>query len=187
MSQRISTLPGVAQVQINGPQKYAVRIQLDPSALAARKIGIDEVAEACRPPTSICRPARSTAPNARSTSKRRPTVQRAGYRTLTIAYRNGAPVHLDDVGVVIDCVETDKAAAWIGESISRGIVLAVQRQPGANTIGVVDSVQDTAAGAARQMPAGLSLDVVYDRSQTVRASVHDVKFTLGCRWCSSCS
>ena len=105
-------------------------------------------------------------------------VNAQAYRTLTIAYRNGAPVHLQDVGAVIDSVETDKAGAWIGKSATRGIVLAVQRQPGANTVQVVDSVRELLPGLRSQLPAGLSLDIVYDRSQTVRASVHDVKFTL---------
>jgi HAE1 family hydrophobic/amphiphilic exporter-1 len=180
LSQRISTLPGVAQVRIYGPQKFAVRIQLDPNQLAARGIGVDEVMQAVQD-ANVNLPTGTL-----NGSQQSITVEASGqlhsaegYRRLVIAYRNGAPVHLDDVGRVLDGVENDKAAAWVGGDLTRAIILAIQRQPGTNTIGVVDSVKDVLPTLRSQMPAGMSVDVVYDRSQTVRSSVHDVKIALG--------
>ena len=179
LSQRISTLPGVAQVQIFGPQRYAVRVQLDPNALAARGLGVDEVAAAVEagnvnlPTGTLNGPQRAYMVEASGQLQ-----DAAAYRPLTVAYRNGAPVHLQELGRVIDSVENDKTAAWIGKDLTRGVVLAVQRQPGANTVMVVDSIKALLPTLRTQLPAGLSLDVVYDRSQTVRSSVGDVKFTL---------
>ena len=181
LSQRISTLPGVAQVQINGPQKFAVRIQLDPNQLAARNIGVDEVMQAVQDanvnlPTGTLNGAQQAI-----TVEASGQLHNAdGYRRLIVAYRNGAPVHLDDVGSVFNGVENDKAAAWVGGGeLTRAIMLQVQRQPGTNTIEVVDSVKGILPALREQMPVGMSVDVVYDRSQTVRSSVHDVKVTLG--------
>ena len=179
LSQRISTLPGVAQVQINGPQKFAVRIQLDPNQLAARNIGVDEVMQAVQDanvnlPTGTL----NGAQQAITVEASGQLHNAEGYRRLVVAYRSGAPVHLDDVGRVFDGVENDKAAAWVGGDLTRAIILAVQRPPGTHTIGVVDSVKAILPALRAQMPAGMSIDVVYDRSQTVRASVHDVKVTL---------
>src|SRR5262249_15975960 len=102
----------------------------------------------------------------------------AAFGELPVAYRQGAPVHLAELGRVIDDVENNKAAAWVGKGVKRGVVLAVQRQPGANTVKVVDSVKDVLPLLRSQLPGGVSLDVIYDRSQTVRSSVHDVKVTL---------
>ena len=141
MAQRISMVDGVAQVQVFGSQKYAVRVQLDPKALASRGLGIDEVAERqSRTPTSTCPRERSTAPNRPLRSRppvSSPTPRPTG--PLIVAYRNGAPVRLDELGQVIDSVENDKIAALVSTN-SRAIVLAIQRQPGTNTIEVVDSI-----------------------------------------------
>ena len=105
---------GVAQVQVYGAQKYAVRIQVDPQALASRSIGIDEVAQAShRTATSTCRPARSTGTHQPFTVQANgQLVNAAAYRPLIVAYRNGSPVRLADVGHVIDSVENDKIAGW---------------------------------------------------------------------------
>ncbi len=180
LSQRISTLPGVAQVQINGPQKFAVRIQLDPNQLAARNIGVDEVMQAVQDanvnlPTGTL----NGAQQAIAVEASGQLHNADGYRRLIVTYRNGAPVHLDDVGSVFDGVENDKTAAWVGGELTRAIMLQIQRQPGTNTIEVVDSVKGILPALRAQMPTGMSVDVVYDRSQTVRSSVHDVKVTLG--------
>jgi len=177
--QRISTLPGVAQVQIFGPQKYAVRVQLDPNQLAARNLGVDEVMNAVQN-ANVNLPTGTLygAQQAVTVEASGQLHDAAGYRGLVVAYRNGSPVHLSDLGRVIDSVETDKSAAWVGGDLTRTVVLGIQRQPGTNTIAVVDSVKRLLPALRAQMPAGMSLDVVYDRSQTVRASVHDVKLTL---------
>ena len=179
LSQRISTLPGVAQVQIFGPQKFAVRIQLDPNQLAGRGLGIDEVADAVAGgnvnlPTGTL----NGVERAYLVEASGQLTNAAAYRPLTVAYRNGAPVHLGELGQVIDSVENNKTAAYIGKDLTRGVILAVQRQPGANTIEVVDSIKALIPALRAQLPGGLALDVVYDRSVTIRASVGDVKVTL---------
>ena len=179
LAERISTLPGVAQVQIFGPQKYAVRIQLDPNQLASRQLGIDEVAAAVQSgnvnlPTGTLNGSQHAYLVEASGQLR----NAAAYRPLTVAWRNGAPVHLADLGQVLDSVENDKTAAFIGKDVTRGVILGVQRQPGANTVRVVDSIRALLPALQAQMPGGLALDVVYDRSATVRSSVNDVKFTL---------
>ncbi len=179
LSRRLSTLPGIAQVQILGPQKYAVRIRLNPNQLVARGIGVDEVVEAVRagnvnlPSGTLNGTQRSYMVEANGQLE-----NATAFRPLVIAYRNGAPVHLGELGEVIDSVENDKTAAWFGSGLTRGIVLTVKRQPGANTVKVVRSIMDVLPNLRSQLPPGLSLDVVYDRSQTVRSSVNDVKVTL---------
>ncbi len=177
MAQRISTISGVAQVTVFGSQKYAVRVQVDPRALAARGIGIDEVASAVaranvNKPTGTLYGAHQ-AVNVMATGQ---LMDASGYRPIIVAYRNGAPVRLDEVGRVIDGVQTDKVASWFNDD--RAVVLAVQRQPGTNTIEVVDGIRALLPVFRQQMPASVSLAVLYDRSQAIRESVHDVQFTL---------
>ncbi len=179
LSQRIATLPGVAQVQIFGPQKYAVRVQLNPDQLVARGLGVDEVTQAIQSgnvnlPTGTLN-GQQRAYMVEATGQ---LQNAAGYRKLTVAYRNGAPVHLGELGNVIDSVENNKTAAWVGKALTRGIVLSIQRQPGANTVKVVDSIKSMLPTLRSQLPTGVALDVAYDRSQTIRSSVSDVKFTL---------
>jgi HAE1 family hydrophobic/amphiphilic exporter-1 len=179
LAERISTLPGVAQVQVWGPQKYAVRVQLDPRRLAARSLGVDEVVSAIQagnvnlPSGTLNGTQRTFVVEANGQLE-----DAAAYRPLVVAYRNGAPVHLAELGNVIDSTENDKAGAWIGKDLTRGIVLGVQRQPGANTLEVVDSIKALLPTLREQMPPGLELTPAYDRSQTIRGSVNDVKFTL---------
>ncbi|HEY4368530.1 MAG TPA: efflux RND transporter permease subunit [Steroidobacteraceae bacterium] len=179
LSQRIATLPGVAQVNIFGPQKFAVRIQLNPDALAARGLGVDEVSAAVQA-SNVNLPTGTLNGDQRAymVEASGQLQNAAAYRKLTVAYRNGAPVHLSELGTVLDSVENNKTAAWVGKDLTRGIVLAIQRQPGANTVQVVDSIKAMLPTLRTQLPAGLALDVVYDRSQTIRSSVSDVKFTL---------
>ena len=178
IGQRISTINGVAQVSVYGAQTYAVRVQLDPSKLAARGIGIDEVAEAIGQ-HNVNIPTGTLYGRQRAV-----TVQASGqlddaaaYRPLIVAYRNGAPVRLRELGRVVDGVENDKAAAWFDGK--RGIVLAVQRQPGTNTIEVVDAIKKLLPKFRAQMPAGVNMDVLYDRSESIRESVDEVQLTLG--------
>ena len=177
LAQRISTIPGVAQVQVNGSQKYAVRIQLDPNALAARSIGIDEVQQAIGqhnvnlPTGTLNGLHRAYAVEASGQIN-----NAAGFRPLIVAYRNGAPVRLGDLGRVVDSVQGDKLAAWYNDE--RGIILSVLRQPGTNTIAVVDAIKKLLPVLHGQMPVGVDLKILYDRSESIRESVNDVKFTL---------
>ncbi len=177
LAQRISTISGVAQVTIFGSQKYAVRVQVDPRALASRGIGIDEVEAAIaranvnKPTGTLWGP--TQAYNVHATGQ---LTDAAAYRPLTVAYRNGSPVRLDELGRVIDGVQNDKVAGWFNGE--RSIVLAVQRQPGTNTIEVVDAIRKLLPVFREQLPAAVSLNVVYDRSKAIRESVHDVQFTL---------
>src|SRR5262244_1335591 len=177
VAQRISMVSGVAQVQVFGAQKYAVRAQVDPRALAARQIGIDEVENAIQNanvnlPTGTLF-GHSTAYTVQATGQ---LLRAAQYRPLIVAYRNGSPVRLDEVGTVFDSVENDKTASWY--TGDRAIVLAVQRQPGTNTVEVVDNIKKLLPQMQQQMPAGIKLNTLYDRSISIRGSVDDVKFTL---------
>jgi HAE1 family hydrophobic/amphiphilic exporter-1 len=177
MAQRISMVSGVAQVMIYGSQKFAVRAQLDPKALASRGIGVDEVVDAIEK-------ANVNLPTGTLWGKDKAfTVQATGqlydaaaYRPLIVAYRNGSPVHLEELGRVIDSVENDKVANWYNNT--RSIVLAIQRQPGTNTVEVVDAIKKLLPTFRVQMPASVNLNILYDRSVSIRASVNDVKFTL---------
>ena len=177
LAQRISTINGVAQVTIFGSQKYAVRVQVDPRALAARGIGIDEVEQAIargnvkKPTGTLSGPHQAV--NIQSNAQ---LTDAAAYRPLIVAYRNGSPVRLEELGRIIDGVQTDKVASWFNND--RAVVLAVQRQPGTNTIEVVDAVRALLPVFRQQLPASVGLNVVYDRSVAIRESVHDVQFTL---------
>ena len=177
LAQRISTISGVAQVTVFGSQKYAVRVQVDPRALAARGIGIDEVEQAIvranvnKPTGALYGPHQAV--NIQATGQ---LMDAAAYRPLVVAYRNGSPVRLQEIGRVIDGVETDKVASWFNDE--RAVVLAVQRQPGTNAIEVVDTVRALLPAFRQQLPASVNLNVVYDRSVAIRESVHEVEFSL---------
>jgi len=177
IAQRVSMVSGVAQVGVFGSQKYAVRVQLDPALLAARGVGIDEVSAAVQKgnvnlPTGTLW-GRNQALTVEADGQ---LTEAAAYRPLIVAYRNGAPVRLQDLGRVIDSVENDKIASWYKDA--RSIMLAVQRQPGTNTVEVVDSIKELLPSFRAQMPASVNLNVLFDRSQSIRNSVGDVKFTL---------
>jgi HAE1 family hydrophobic/amphiphilic exporter-1 len=177
MAQRISMISGVAQVSVFGAQKYAVRAQVDPKELASRRIGIDEVENALAKgnvnlPTGTLNGQRQ----AFAVQATGQLFSAADYRPLIVAYRNGSPVRLDQIGHVIDSVENDKVASWYKET--RAVVLAIQRQPGTNTIEVVDNIKKLLPVFRAQIPASVDLNVLYDRSVSIRESVADVKFTL---------
>ncbi len=175
---RLSTVSGVAAVQVYGGQKYAVRIQLDPRALVHRGIGIEDVADAVDQanvnlPTGVL-----------YGQEKAYTVQADGqltaaeaYRPIIVAYVDGKPVRLDALGRVIDGVENPRVAAWFNGT-ERSIMLAVQRQPGANTVEVTDRVKAAVATLQKTLPGSVSLYVLFDRSQSIRESVSDVRFTL---------
>jgi HAE1 family hydrophobic/amphiphilic exporter-1 len=177
LAQRISTINGVAQVQVFGQQKYAVRIQVDPNALAARGVGINEVEQAVSQ-------ANVNLPTGTLYGKDRVfAVQATGqlndaaaFRPVIVTYRNGSPIRLQELGSVVDGVQNDKLSAWFKGK--RGIVLAIQRQPGTNTIEVVDNIKKLLPTFRAEVPPAINIDVLYDRSQTIRASVDEVQFTL---------
>ncbi|MDP2625494.1 MAG: efflux RND transporter permease subunit, partial [Candidatus Rokubacteria bacterium] len=177
LAQRISTISGVAQVTVFGSQKYAVRVQVDPRALAARGIGIDEVEQAIvranvnKPTGALYGPHQAV--NVQATGQ---LMDAAAYRPLVVAYRNGSPVRLQEIGRVIDGVESDKVASWFNDE--RAVILAVQRQPGTNAIEVVDAVRALLPAFRQQLPASVNLNVVYDRSVVIRESVREVEFSL---------
>jgi hydrophobic/amphiphilic exporter-1 (mainly G- bacteria), HAE1 family len=177
IAQRISMVSGVAQVQVFGSQKYAVRAQVDPKALASRQIGIDEVANA------LARGNVNLPTGTLDGAHRAYTIQTTGqlydaaeYRPLIVAYRGGSPVRLQELGKVIDDVENNKVASWYRDT--RAVVLAIQRQPGTNTIEVVDGIRKLLPVFREQMPASVSLNILYDRSESIRESVAEVRFTL---------
>jgi HAE1 family hydrophobic/amphiphilic exporter-1 len=181
LAQRISMINGVAQVSVFGSQQYAVRVQVDPNKLAAYGIGIDEVESAVEQgnvdqPTGTLY-GRHQAFTVQATGQ---LQKAADYRPLIVAYRNGHPVRLQELGRVIDSVQNDKVAAWYNthDSSARAIVLAIQRQPGANTVAVVDNITRLLPQFRQQIPAAVHIDVLFDRSQSIRASVADVKHTL---------
>ncbi|MDM9584390.1 efflux RND transporter permease subunit [Nostoc sp. GT001] len=197
LAQRLSMVDGVAQVQVFGSQKYAVRIQLDPESLSVKGIGIDEVA------TAIANGNVNLPTGTLYGKQQNSTIQANGqlndaasYRSLNVAYQNGAPVQLGELGQVLDSVENDKIASWyfpvkkesrgageksqskVQNSGVRAIVLAIQRQPGTNTVQVVDAIKKLLPTFRTQIPAAVNMDILYDRSQSIRESVDDVQFTL---------
>ena len=174
---RISTLSGVAQVNVFGAAKYAVRIQLDPNKLAARGIGIDEV-EASIGKHNVNLPAGTLwgTHQAFTIEANGQVMDAQAYRPLIVTYRNGSPVRLGELGQVLDSVQNDKSFAWFNDT--RSIMFGVQRQPGTNTVEVVDRIRALFPEFQNMLPPAINLDVVYDRSQSIRESVNDVKFSL---------
>ena len=177
IAQRLSTILGVAQVDMYGSQKYAVRVKVDPRELATRGIGFDEVENAITEANS------NAATGQLDTGVRARTVEATGqleraedFRELIVSYRDGSPVRLKQIAKVIDGVENEKNLGWYNQT--RGIVLAIQRQPGANTVAVIDRIREVLPGYQAQLPGGMKLDILYDRSQSIRESLRDVGFTL---------
>ena len=177
LSPALSTLPGVAEVSIFGAQTYAVRVELDPARLQARNLGVDTV-------TNAIANANSQAPvGSLENNTQRLTInadtQRTNadqFRSLVIASPNGAPIHLGDVADVQDSVENLDAGSWYDGNQS--IILAIQRQPDANTVDVVDAVRAKLPSLSAELPASVSLNVMNDASTAIRASISDVQFTL---------
>ena len=173
----LSQLPGVAQVLVYGAQKFAVRVQVDPVAAAARNIALDDI-------RNVVAKANSSTPVGTLQNKTQSVTllatgaipKAADYRDVVVAYRNGAPVKLNQVARVIDSVENDRVASWFNDS--RAIVLAVQRQPDANTVEVVDMVRDKLPQLRAQVPPSIQMQPLFDRSTSIRDAVSDVKETL---------
>jgi HAE1 family hydrophobic/amphiphilic exporter-1 len=177
MAQRISMVAGVAQVQVYGAQKYAVRVQVDPKELASRGLGIDEVNRAVQngnvnlPTGTLWGKDKALTVQANGQ-----LTDAAAYRPLIVAWRKGSPVRLGDIATITDSVENDKVAGWYNNR--RSVTLAIQRQPGTNTVEVVDSIKALLPTFRAQIPPSVNIDTLYDRSISIRDSVRDVKFTL---------
>jgi HAE1 family hydrophobic/amphiphilic exporter-1 len=177
IAQRLSTVGGVAQVLVYGAQKYAVRVQLDPAQLASRNLALSDVEQAIASqnvnlPTGVLH-----GPKLALTVQASGQLQTAQeFRDLIVTYRGGAPVYLSDLGRVTDDVQNNKTASWYGPS--RSIVLAIQRQPGTNTVAVAERVKAALARVQGDIPPSVKVSVLYDRSTTIEESVHDVTFTL---------
>jgi HAE1 family hydrophobic/amphiphilic exporter-1 len=177
LAQRISTVDGVAQVQVFGSQKYAVRIQLDPQAMAARGVGIDQVSDAISSgnvnlPTGVL-----WGPDLALTLRSSNQLENArAFRDLIVKSQDGASVRLGDLGQVVDAVENIRQASWFNGR--RAIVLAIQRQPGTNTVRVADAVHAMVDRLRPQLPGSVSIETLNDRSISIRHSVTDVQLTL---------
>src|SRR6187401_276433 len=177
LAPQITQLPGVAQVLVYGAQKFAVRVQVDPVAAAARNISLDDI-------RSVVAKANSSAPVGTLQGKEQAVtllatgamLHAADYRDVVVAYRNGAPIKLSEVARVIDSVENDKIATWFNDS--RAIVLAIQRQPDANTVDVVDLVRAKLPQMRAQVPLAIQMQPLFDRSISIRAAVWNVQETL---------
>ncbi len=178
---RISMVNGVAQVNVYGSQKFAVRIGLDPLKLASLNIGVDEVEKALDG-WNVNLPTGGIEGKNQSY-----TIQVSGqlydaeaFEEMVIAYRNQAPVRLKDIATVANSVENNRVAAWFytKDGASRAVILAIQRQPGTNTIAVIDRIRHLLPELKRQLPGGVDLQLMYDRSGSIRESVAEVKFTL---------
>ena len=177
IAQRISMVSGVAQVQVMGAAKYAVRVDLDPRKLSSRGIGIDEVATAIQSANVNLPTGTMYGPDRAYTVVANGQLMRAAtYAPLVIAYRNGNPVRLSEVARVYDGVENDKSANFFKGM--RSIYLSILKQPGTNVVATVDSIKTLLPSFREQLPPSVSLEIRTDRSQTIRDSVHDVKNTL---------
>ncbi|HNW60715.1 MAG TPA: efflux RND transporter permease subunit [bacterium] len=177
LAQRISMVSGIAQVMVFGAQKYAVRVQVDPRELAARSIGIDEVVNAITAnnvnlPTGILWGA-DKALTVKATGQ---LDNAAMFRRVVVSYRNGAPVRLQDLAHVYDSVQNNRVAAWFNDD--RCILLAIQRQPGTNTVEVVRNVRRLLPKIQEQLPASAQVHILFDKSEPIQDSVNDVKMTL---------
>ncbi len=177
LAQRISMVSGVARVQVYGEQKYAVRVQVDPDKLAAHNIGIDEVQNAIASSnTNLPTGQLDGAKQAFTIQSSGGLLNAAAYRPIIVSWRGGAPVRLEQLANVVDGVENDKLIAWYNNQ--RGVILAVNRQPGTNTVEVVDNVKRLLPEFEKEIPPAVKLSVAFDAAQSIRQSIHDVEFTL---------
>jgi len=177
MAQRISMVSGVAQVSVYGSKKYAVRIQLDPEAMAAREIGVDEASQAVKQ-GNVNLPVGVVAGDVREYTVRSSgkLMNAEAYRPLIVAWRNGSPIRLSEIAAVTDSVEQTRRMNW--RNGLPGMILAIQRQPGTNTVEVCQAVKELLPAFQSQLPAAVQLGILYDRSTSINDSVNDVKFTL---------
>jgi hydrophobe/amphiphile efflux-1 (HAE1) family protein len=177
LAQKLSTVKGVSESRIFGQQPYAVRVQINPAALAARGIGLEEVRNALVT-TTVNRPKGNiVGPDQVITLDTNDQLFNANsYREVIVAYRNGAPVRLKDIGDVFDSVQNARIGAWYYDTLAEG--LAIQRQAGANTIELVDTIKTEIPRLEESIPPSIKIELVSDRSLVIRAAVHDVQFTM---------
>lgn len=177
IAQRLSMVSGVAEVDLYGSQKFAVRVKVDPRELASRGIPLEDVEAAITAANS------NEATGTLDTGSKSRTVEATGqlrraedFRELIVSYRDGFPVRLRQIATVLNGVEDEKNLGWFNGR--RGLVLAIQRQPGANTVEVIDRINKVLPTIRAQLPGGMKLELLYDRSDSIRESLHDVEFTL---------
>lgn len=177
LSQRLSRIAGVSQVQVYGAQNEAVRIRLDPQALSARGLGLDQISAAINagnanlPTGNLYGPTRTLSLEDTTRRDRADT-----YRHLVIASHQGAPVHLEDVAEIVDGVENERLASWYNGR--RSIVVAIQRQPGSNIVAITEAIRKQLPDLRRQIPGAISMEVLFDRSESIQEAIHDVELTL---------
>ncbi|BAZ13743.1 acriflavin resistance protein [Calothrix sp. NIES-4071] len=177
IAEKLSTINGVAQVQVYGSQKYAVRVQLDPQKLATYQVGLDQIQSSIQqgnvdlPTGSLTGTYKSRTIQANGQLK-----DAASYRALIVAYRNGAPIYLNQLGNVIDSVQNNKVASWYNNE--QALILAIRRQPGTNTVEVVNTIKKLLPDLQSQIPGSIRVGILYDASESITDSVNDVRFTL---------
>jgi HAE1 family hydrophobic/amphiphilic exporter-1 len=177
LAPQISQLSGVAQVLVYGEQKFAVRVQVDPVAAAARNISLDDIRQVVAKTNSNAPVGTLFGPNQNVTLVATAAMEHASaYRDVVVAWRNGVPIKLEEIATVVDSVENNKIATWFNDT--RAIVLAIQRQPDANTVAVVDSVKAKLPQMRAQLPPSIELATLFDRSISIRQAVYDVQETL---------
>src|SRR3954454_6988560 len=177
IAQRLSMVSGVSRVQVYGAQKYAVRVQVDPTQLAAQQVGIDDVQHAIEQ-------SNSNLPTGKVEGDRQAftimstgqLTKAAAYRKLIVTWRNGVPLRLEQLGRVIDDVENNTVASWYGGV--RGIILAIEKQPGTNTVEVSNGIRELLPQLAHAIPPSIKMEVAFDSSGQIEHSINDVKFTL---------
>src|SRR4051794_2177138 len=181
VAQRISMIPGVAQVNVFGSQKYAVRVKVNPDSLASHQIGINEVANALRD-WNVNLPVGTLWGNQRMMTLQAngQLMDAAEFGKMIVAYRSGAPVRLSDVATVVDSVEDERTAAWFyhGQKVQRCIMLAVMRQPNSNVVVTNDAVKSVLPMIEKQLPPSVTIGVRGDRSRTIKEAFQDVQFTM---------
>jgi hydrophobe/amphiphile efflux-1 (HAE1) family protein len=177
LAQKLSTVPGVSEARIFGQKPYAVHVQINPGALAARGLGLEDVRNALNA-TNVNQPKGNLEGSHQvyTLDTNDQLFSAATYNNVIIAYRNGAPVRVNDVGRAIDSVQNDRTGAWYGEIPAEG--LAVQRQAGANTIELVDKIKAMMPRLEELIPPSVKVDLLSDRSLVIRAAVRDVEFTM---------
>jgi hydrophobic/amphiphilic exporter-1 (mainly G- bacteria), HAE1 family len=181
LAQRISMVSGVAQVMVYGSQKYAVRIQVDPSKLANKNLGVNQVVQAVGKANVNLPTGTLYGPHVAYTIRADGQIKRAeSYNNIIVAFRDGSPVRLKDLGAALDSVENNKVASWYVEPANsqRSVVLAIQRQPGTNTVAVAQDVRKLIDSLSAQLPASVSMHRLFDRSDSIKQSLNDVKLTL---------
>lgn len=177
IAQRLSMVTGVAKADVRGAKRFAVRIQIDPQLMAARNIGVDEISSAVNSsnvtlPTGVLQ-GEDRIRNIKAAGELRTAKE---FREIIVAWRDGAPVRLGDIATVIDDVEDTTTQSWLNDKL--GVIIQVVRQPGGNTVQVVDNILSMLPGLIETLPPAVNLDVIEDSSQYIRDSVEEVEFTL---------